>query len=243
MQLRVRGVTRDWSDWAGFVFWSISVLCLLARVGGLALLFLPSILHEALVAASFLLRHRRRAQLSGIAPRLAAYAGTFLIPAFVTYSQLAHLGWLQLTSVKALVTGGFLLWVVGCLFGVWGVWHLRYAFGIEPQARELVVTGPYRCARHPIYAAYALQYTGIWTMAGFSGGFALPLLTWLALIIMRIHFEEKVLCATFPEYAAYRAAVGMFGPRLMSWRLSRTGPPPATLPAQETWRPELRGIR
>jgi protein-S-isoprenylcysteine O-methyltransferase Ste14 len=38
-------------------------------------------------------------------------------------------------------------------------------------------------------------------------------LLWLALLRTRIRYEERVLTAAYPEYADYRARVGMFGPR------------------------------
>ena len=44
--------------------------------------------------------------------------------------------------------------------------------------------------------------------------FALALLGWLALMIVRMRFEETVLGRAFPEYESYRARVGALAPRL-----------------------------
>jgi protein-S-isoprenylcysteine O-methyltransferase Ste14 len=39
-------------------------------------------------------------------------------------------------------------------------------------------------------------------------------LVWVALLWRRSRYEEAVLEAAFPSYAAYRARVGAFAPRL-----------------------------
>jgi len=44
--------------------------------------------------------------------------------------------------------------------------------------------------------------------------FGTVLAIWLALLAVRIRYEERVLEGVFPEYAAYRARVGALGPRL-----------------------------
>ena len=41
----------------------------------------------------------------------------------------------------------------GTAFGVWGLLYLRHSFSIIPEARRLVVGGPYRIVRHPLYFA------------------------------------------------------------------------------------------
>jgi protein-S-isoprenylcysteine O-methyltransferase Ste14 len=42
----------------------------------------------------------------------------------------------------------------------------------------------------------------------------LILLVWFALTVLRMHFEESVLQAEFPQYRQYQETVGMFAPRL-----------------------------
>ena len=87
------------------------------------------------------------------------------------------------------------------------------SFSLEPEARSLVVAGPYRLARHPIYTVYILNNTGIW-LRTLSLPFLIVLLAWFALLALRVRYEEAVLSAAFPEYEAYRRRVGAFGPRL-----------------------------
>jgi len=55
--------------------------------------------------------------------------------------------------------------------------------------------------------------SGLWLMQP-TPVFALALLGWLALMIVRMRFEETVLGRAFPEYESYRARVGALAPRL-----------------------------
>jgi protein-S-isoprenylcysteine O-methyltransferase Ste14 len=80
------------------------------------------------------------------------------------------------------------------------LWHLRYAFSIEPAARRLVTSGPYAISRHPVYAGYVAQYLGMLITLP-SVPFALALTLWAAAMIDRMYLEEAVLREAFPEYA------------------------------------------
>jgi len=75
----------------------------------------------------------------------------------------------------------------------------------QPTSGGLVVTGPYRYLRHPIYAAICL-FTwpaaiahGSWVAVGLAA-----LLT--AGAIVRMLCEESLLVVQYPEYPAYAAA-------------------------------------
>jgi protein-S-isoprenylcysteine O-methyltransferase Ste14 len=81
---------------------------------------------------------------------------------------------------------------------------LRRAFSLLPEARGLVMRGPYRRIRHPLYLA------GLITSLGAMMPFLQP---WSFLIVIanfglqlfRMHYEEQVLARAYPEYAAYVA--------------------------------------
>jgi len=90
---------------------------------------------------------------------------------------------------------------------------MRRSFSIEPAARELATDGPYRIARHPIYATQILEYAGIWMLHA-TIPLAAVLVVWLAVLRIRMGYEERVLREEFPEYASYRRRVGALGPRL-----------------------------
>jgi protein-S-isoprenylcysteine O-methyltransferase Ste14 len=206
---------RHWSDWVGFFFFFGMAASILIRTPVVGLLVLPILLHEMLVSLSFLLRGPAKRTAAGWLPRAAAFAGSFLVP---LYLQLA--GWWRPAALAPSFSPllrqiGLAAWLFGVLFAVWTIWHLRLSFSIVPQARVLVRSGPYRLARHPVYLSYALAYLGLW-LANLSWALAAVLTIWLTATLLRIHFEEQILLATFPEYAEYRRCVGMFCPRSLT---------------------------
>ena len=210
---------RTRADWVGFVFFLALAGTYMGLAGTILLqspavgvLMLPTFLNELMTAIAFLIRRPLRQELSGWTPRLAAYAGTFILPAFLQTAGRWRTDWIAPSSGLAMQVG-LVLWLFGAVVGLWTLWHLRRSFSLEPQARALVTSGPYRLARHPIYAAYILQYAGVW-LAHTTVPLGVVLLAWLGITVVRIHFEEKVLEAAFPGYAQYRSSVGAFGPRI-----------------------------
>jgi protein-S-isoprenylcysteine O-methyltransferase Ste14 len=204
-----------WSDWAGFVcFTSLAVLNLRQSMM-VGFMLLPVLLHEEITALSFLLRQPAKSELRGWTPRVAAYAGTFFVSSFILIASAWRPGWLHPSGNKLLLCLAYLVWVTGVWLSVWTTWRLRQSFSLIPQAREIVTSGPYRLARHPIYTSYIVEYVGFW-LAFRSLALGVALLIWFGLTLVRIHYEELVLARAFPEYAEYRLLVGMFGPRLFS---------------------------
>ena len=167
--------------------------------------------YDVAVALTFLIRGRPKRTLTGFLPRVAAYGASLLVPVFVR----ASLSWapsaVASTTAAPVRTAGIFLWICGLLLAFWPLWQLRRSFSIEPAARELVTSGPYRFARHPIYAAHILSYAGLWLLHA-TVPLGLVVVLWFALMRLRVHYEEKVLIETFPTYAAYRERVGAFGP-------------------------------
>jgi protein-S-isoprenylcysteine O-methyltransferase Ste14 len=178
---------------------------------------LPILLLQFLYAAGYLLRGSARQTLPGVVPRLVAYATAYIMPAFL----LAAGRWApQLTQPvenSVLRTGGWILGSAALLFAIRPLWYLRKSFSIEPVARELVTTGPYAFARHPIYTTYLFAYLGLWISTPRPAVTAV-LLLWFGLLLRRIRLEEAVLESVYPEYAVYRQRVGMFWPRLTGGR-------------------------
>ncbi len=210
MQIRS---TRHWSDWVGVVAFTAIGANLYTQAPEFGILILPGILQELVVAASFLLRPRRRLNAAGWRPRLVAYANTFGVMLFLWYAARYHHDWIRPTPVPALRTAGAVLWLGGAVLSLWPLWYLRRSFSVEPEARDLVTGGPYRWARHPIYAVYLLVNGGI-LLRHFTLPLTAVLAGWLALLLVRVGYEEDVLARAFPQYAEYRRRVGAFGPRL-----------------------------
>lgn len=176
-------------------------------------LILPGLLQELLVAISFLVRGRARRAAPGLAPRVVAYANSFLIMIFLWFATAHHPEWVRPTPNGTVREIGAVLWIVGAVVSLWPLWHLRRSFSLEPEARTLVLSGPYRIARHPIYTVYLLINAGI-LLRHFTVPFAALLAVWALLLVIRIRYEEQVLAGAFPEYGDYRKRVGAFGPRL-----------------------------
>jgi protein-S-isoprenylcysteine O-methyltransferase Ste14 len=222
-RLAFQPARHHWTDWAGFLCCVGSACTVLWRTPILGIMLLPLYVSDVVAGIAFLVRGPARARLEGWGPRIATYGGTFLIPAFFALGGWRYPSWLAFTSVPWVAKAGYCLWLWGLLLNIWSVWQLRRSFSLAPQARKLVRTGPYRLARHPIYAAHLLKYLGIW-LAHFTLPVAFTLLVWLALIAMRVHYEEMVLEDTFADYTEYRRQAGLFCPRLLSADRARAKP-------------------
>jgi protein-S-isoprenylcysteine O-methyltransferase Ste14 len=211
--MRLRS-NRHWTDWVGVAVFTAIGVNLYRQSPEFGILILPGILQEVLVAASFLLRPRERRAAPGWFPRAVAYLNTFGVMVFLTYAARYHHDWIRPTPVPALRTAGAVLWLGGAVVSLWPLWYLRRNFSVEPEARSLVTTGPYRWARHPIYAVYLLINGGI-LLRHSTLPLAAVLAGWSVLLLLRVGYEERVLSTAFPHYQDYRRRVGAFGPRLV----------------------------
>ena len=176
-------------------------------------LILPSLLQELLVTISFLVRPRARRAASSWPSRTVAYAHTFGVMAFLWYAAAQRPEWIRPTPVPELRTIGAVFWLCGAVVSLWPLWYLRRSFSVEPEARSLVRSGPYRLARHPIYAVYLWINVGI-LLRHLTAPLAAVLAVWTALLFRRIGYEEAVLAEAFPDYRDYQRQVGALGPKL-----------------------------
>jgi protein-S-isoprenylcysteine O-methyltransferase Ste14 len=151
------------------------------------------------VAILMVTRHRRVAASAGFYPRMVAMLGSFLFAFLVPFlTKQALPPALNLFSISLMLAGSVLAATVLMVLG--------RSFSIFPEARRLVVTGPYRFVRHPLYATefialfgLALQYRPWPAMAAF--------LIQLYFLAERMRIEEEILHKTFPEYKIYAARV------------------------------------
>ena len=97
------------------------------------------------------------------------------------------------------------LLVAGLAFSIASVAFLGRCFGILPDVRGLVVRGPYRLVRHPLYLGELTAAVGVVVGSRHPWGAAGAWLVCLGLQIARTHYEESNLRAEFPEYAQYAA--------------------------------------
>jgi protein-S-isoprenylcysteine O-methyltransferase Ste14 len=162
--------------------------------------------------------------------RSPADRGTFrqiLLTVYVT--QAAALAELVLRRparlpFDALAGGALLAMGAGLGLRTWAIATLGGWFTLQVDVKpsqRLVQEGPYRLMRHPSYAGALLAFAAS----------AVLLHAWVAMILgsvalywafrRRIAYEERVLAAELPGYAAYMARTGALVPRLGPvWRLA-----------------------
>lgn len=97
------------------------------------------------------------------------------------------------------------LFVLGALGAVASMLTLGRSFAVLPGARALVVRGPYRVVRHPMYASELLMFAALVAPLGAPRALVALVLAALALAL-RIRAEEHVL-AVLPGHGAYRQQV------------------------------------
>ena len=103
-----------------------------------------------------------------------------------------------------LVLFGELIAVGACVWLLVAVLALGRCFGVLPEARGLVTTGPYRFVRHPVYlgelaacAGLAIAAPSLWNLSVTA--------VFVSAQAIRMHLEELALVDEFPQYAAYAA--------------------------------------
>jgi protein-S-isoprenylcysteine O-methyltransferase Ste14 len=156
---------------------------------------LSTITFLLLLAAAVILRARPAGKSRGIEPRISALVGAFLVYAIPLCPRR------DLSLTAEIVSTALVL--VGSAAAVFTLVRLGPSFSMMAEARRLVTSGPYRFVRHPLYLAEELAIIGIF-MQFLSVWTAILLAVQIAFQLRRMHNEEAVLTATFPEYAAYR---------------------------------------
>ncbi|MBA3037868.1 MAG: isoprenylcysteine carboxylmethyltransferase family protein [Desulfobacterium sp.] len=173
-----------------------------------------SLLHKVLVVcfcllviALFFIRSQARATSRSWIARIIAYAGSFtpFLLIFTKNSSEHSTTYTVLTALSIVIMTG------GILFSLYSLISLGKSFGIIPQARGLVRSGPYHFIRHPLYVGEIIAFGGT-ILSGFT---MLKFCIFLLLVVIQSYRaleEEKVLEETFPEYSAYMAQTSRFIP-------------------------------
>ncbi len=114
-----------------------------------------------------------------------------------------------LVEDRVLMVVGIIFAVVGVLYLIWsGYYIFRPMF-----TKELVIAGPYRLARHPVYLAMYIALTGFGLLF-FSWVWFVVLLAAMPLWYLVCRAEEDQMKELYPEqYSEYKKRVAMFLPR------------------------------
>jgi len=113
---------------------------------------------------------------------------------------------------------GVALAVVGGVVGVWAFVEHRgivSVFPAPPEGGVLVVSGPYRLVRHPIYFAVIAGTLGV-ALAALRPAAVVMALALVPFFMAKSGHEEEMLMARFPEYRRYRSTVPH---RIIPWLL------------------------
>jgi protein-S-isoprenylcysteine O-methyltransferase Ste14 len=116
------------------------------------------------------------------------------------------------TWSASLAASGVLFSVCGVLFSGQAMFWLGRSMGIVVSVREVVLGGPYRYVRHPIYFGYLLVLAGLFLTAC---TFRMGVLTLgaVGLLVWRARLEEELLRDYSPAYRAWMASTNFLWPR------------------------------
>jgi protein-S-isoprenylcysteine O-methyltransferase Ste14 len=118
----------------------------------------------------------------------------------------------------ALDAAGLAVTVLGAVFAIWSRVTLGRNWRSVPQVKEqheLVVKGPYRIVRHPIYTGLILAVAG--TALAQDKGIWLFMVALISVSYgLKIRVEERLMIETFPEqYPEYRRRVKALIPGIL----------------------------
>ncbi len=130
--------------------------------------------------------------------------------------QFALIGAIAWQAAPAFASGtapllSWLLLAAGVGLGSWALGVNKPGnFNIRPTPKagaQLVLSGPYRWIRHPMYSAILIAGQAGVTTAPNAGQSLLGLLwvAMLAVLLVKLLLEERHMLAQYPAYAAYKA--------------------------------------
>jgi protein-S-isoprenylcysteine O-methyltransferase Ste14 len=198
--LAIGGLIARWDELNSDKYLDLS-----AQLAGLAFIIL-------VLGATFL-RFKPIGRAEGWEPRASALIGTLLSMSLGALSPIEMAPVWRINSI--------LLIVIGWLLSIWVLVWLGRSFSITAQARRLVTTGPYAIVRHPLYVSEEIAAIGVMLMCFSPAAILIIVVQWL-FQLRRMHHEEQILRAVFPEYATYAAHTPKIIPILFRrWPLRR----------------------
>lgn len=123
-------------------------------------------------------------------------------------------------ALGALVAGEVIV-ILAVAFTFTSVAFLGRCFGVLPEVRGLVMRGPYRVIRHPVYLGEIGAFVGF-VVTSQHWLNLVPLMVFIGSQLVRMRFEEAALTEEYPEeYGAYAARTPRLIPGLRPRRAYR----------------------
>jgi protein-S-isoprenylcysteine O-methyltransferase Ste14 len=135
------------------------------------------------------------------------YDYTYLLPSWMTQS-LVYFDYRQ----EYIAFIGLVFGAIGGAVSVWGLMSLGRSFGILVAVRKVVLRGPYRFIRHPIYLGYFLALFAM-LLADMEPIYFVLIPTMFAIMTWRARLEEDKLASVSEDYRELMTRTGMFLPR------------------------------
>lgn len=153
-----------------------------------------------------------------------------VIPILSSYAMLAYNlidympEWMTVNYAPPHLLGVTIL--LSCLFSLSGqiisllaVFYLRRSFAIFIQLREVIVAGPYKYIRHPMYTGYTVLTFGI-LLSNACVAYALIAALYVGLLAYRARLEENMLATNNPVYRENMTRTGFLFPKLSAFTAS-----------------------
>ena len=95
---------------------------------------------------------------------------------------------------------------IGILLGFWAILIMKLDnVNVTPDVKanaRLVMSGPYKVIRHPMYSAVLLTFFPF-VLDRPSTFLVIVFMTLLTTLVIKLNYEEQLLCNHFKEYAVY----------------------------------------
>lgn len=145
--------------------------------------------------------------------------GTMTLFFFGVYSLITlRIGQLHFEPIHYLLLSAFgsLILVFGTFFNIWGRLYLGKNWGnqiIIYEDHKLIVSGPYKIVRHPLYASLIWMFYGASLIYLSYAVLLANTLIFLPFMYYRAKQEEFLLSKQFVNYKDYTKRTGMFFPK------------------------------